>query len=307
VFAKIVFCQSLWNGTGHISTSSQINWYKAGLLDKSQKAADFILNITDFGAAPNDTVDDFNAIVNAIDSTRNLDGLTIIYFPSGTFNINSTISLNSNDKDTVFQGNGASSTILEFRVGRNNVCFQIAGSVIGDKVKLDSGMSKGTNIISVSNVSNFSVGDWIHYFEYYFPVEKVKKWPKCVGQVTRIDSINGNKLIIQEKTSKSYSSQYGPYVEKINPIKNIGIEKLKIKRLDTGKSDDGVTGSNLNFVYAVNCWVKGVELERTCEHHIKVNFSAHLEISGCYFNSANSHNEGDMVMVYVCREVQIFV
>ena len=292
VFASFLVSQSLYNNVGHIPTNSQVDWFNAGLLSNNPLVADNVFNVTDYGGTPNDGQNDYNAVLNAINAARNASGLSIIYFPSGTFNINSTIYLNANDHDIVFQGNGSTSTTLSFTVGKNNVCFSISGSVVGDKVILNSGMSKGSNTISVSNSSNFSVGDWIHYFEYLFPIEQASSWPKSVGQITRIESINSNTFTLLEETSKSYSSQYGPYVEKIDPVENIGIEKLKIKRLDTGKANSSSDGNNISFSNAVNCWIKGVEFDNTCEHHVVASFSSHLKISGCYFNDARDHGDG---------------
>jgi len=246
-FASLLFAQSLYNNVGHIPINSQVDWFNAGLLSNNPLVANNVFNVTDYGATPNDGQNDYNAVLSAINAARNASGLSIIYFPSGTFNINSTIYLNANDHDIVFQGNGSTSTTLSFTVGKNNVCFSISGSVVGDKVILNSGMSKGSNTISVSNSSNFSVGDWVHYFEYYFPIEEPNKWPKSVGQVTRVEAINSNTFTLLEKTSKSYSTQYGPYVEKINPVENIGIERLKIKRLDSSPSSNNSNGSNINF------------------------------------------------------------
>ncbi|MBD3226125.1 MAG: hypothetical protein GF313_15460 [Caldithrix sp.] len=165
---------------------------------------------------------------------------------------------------------------------------------MGDKVELNSGIDKGDNTISVSDPSGFSSGDWIHYFEYLFPVKEVNDWPKSIGQITKVESINygTSTITLQREASKNYSTSYGPYIEKINPVMNIGLEKLKIKRMDGSKSNDGSNGSNIIFSRAVNCWIKGVEFEQTSKHHIVVNFSSNLEMSGCYFNDARDHGDG---------------
>ena len=46
---------------------------------------------------------------------------------------------------------------------------------------------------------------------------------------------------------------------KINPVQNVGIESLKIKRIDATSTQT----SSVFFNYAINCWVKGVEFENS--------------------------------------------
>jgi hypothetical protein len=65
----------------------------------------------------------------------------------------------------------------------------------------------------------------------------------------------------------------------------VGIENLKIIRVDKGNHTDG---ANIYLRYAVDCWVKGVESEYTCKHHIECFDCAHIKISGCYFHNARN-------------------
>ncbi|MHB2156504.1 hypothetical protein ACX8XN_19190 [Calditrichota bacterium GD2] len=90
--------------------------------------------------------------------------------------------------------------------------------------------------LKVADGSHYTWKDWIKYFEYEYPVENVKTWKECIGQITQItDYPSWNFLELLEPASKNYSNQYGPYIQKIKPVQNIGIENLKITRLDDGK------------------------------------------------------------------------
>ena len=88
---------------------------------------------------------------------------------------------------------------------------------------------------------------------------------------------------MKDEASKNYSYGNNPRFWTISPIKNVGIEKLKIYRNDTGHHE---AGENIYFSYAVNCWVKGVESYYNCRHHVNVIYSSHIKISGSYFNNA---------------------
>ena len=66
------------------------------------------------------------------------------------------------------------------------------------------------------------------------------------------------------------------------------ISALKIKRND---ATSGQT-SNLFFNYAVNCWVKGVELENCNYAHINLQSSANITLSGNYIHDGFSYGSG---------------
>jgi len=131
-------------------------------------------------------------------------------------------------------------------------------------------------------------GDWVRLSEYNFPV--YSDWANhSIGQITRIDNVEANHAVIKDEASKYYNDGNDLRVWKIVPIKNVGIEKLKIYRSNSGDNDKG---SNIWFEYAVNCWVKGVESQKTSRHHIDIWYSSHIYVSGCYFHEANSYGEG---------------
>lgn len=285
------YSQSIYNGIGHIPVSNQVEWSKAGLLQDSPTQANNIFDVTNYGAIPNDGLNDFNAIENVLNSAQNAQGLSIIYFPAGTFNINSPINLTtSNGRDNiVFQGAGSKSTILKFTVGNGNRCFNIAGTTSSGTYSVINNINKGTNSIYVNNFSNlFDYNDWIHFYEDNFPLVAAN-FDNCVGQISQIIGKNGNSGTLKDKASKSYSTNYNILIQRIFPIMNVGIENLQIYRFDSGSSDNG---ENILFQYAVNCWIRGVEFNNTCQHHLAISRSSHIDISGCYFHEAQNYDVG---------------
>jgi len=70
--------QSLWNGQGHIPQQYQLNWTNAGLLPDTPIFADYLFDVTEFGADPGDNGnDDYPAIQAAVLQARDSSGLSI--------------------------------------------------------------------------------------------------------------------------------------------------------------------------------------------------------------------------------------
>ncbi|MEJ2657332.1 MAG: glycosyl hydrolase family 28-related protein [Desulfobacterales bacterium] len=155
------FTQTLWNGQGHIPQSSQVDWTNAGLLPNTPTVASNLVDVTDpeYGAIPNDGQNDFEAIHDAILAARSNPGLTIIYFPPGTYNINSRIDLTYLDNDIVFQGAGSNQTVLKFTVGHTTQCFYIHGYQTSTAVYLSASVSKGSRDLYGNNISSLRAGE----------------------------------------------------------------------------------------------------------------------------------------------------
>ena len=86
-----------------------------------------------------------------------------------------------------------------------------------------------------------------------------------------------------------YNLNRKPYIKKINPIKNVGIECLKIHRLDSTYPQQS---NNIFFNYAVNSWVTGVESENCSYSHLDSKNSANLYVSKCYFHHGFDYGGG---------------
>lgn len=276
-----------------VDQSRLVDWSNAGILPNTPAQACTVLNVLDYGAVPNNSTDDYPAINSAINAAKNINGLSIIYFPSGTYRINSPIILEvaenngvvTFDGNIVFQGSGQNS-ILEFDLNSyGDAPFQFLGKRKGF-VSVDDDIPKGSKTIIASSLNTIvNDNDWIHLREYNSP--KTTHSHHVIGQISQIVDVNTG--LMKDEASKSYSSNYDLRLYKIIPLMNVGIERLRIKRLDTGHSYDG---SNILFNLSVNNWVKGVYFEKTCEHHVKIKYSAHIEISGCYFYNANEKGNG---------------
>jgi hypothetical protein len=274
------------------------DWSSAGVLPESHRNA---VDVFDVSTEPGMNWDD--KIVSALKKAKDSPGLSIIQFPSGVYPLNSPIVLDdSSFSDIVFQGKGADSTILEFLVGRDGICFTMKGGSIGQTIPLTSDVVKNSRIITAEGMAErVSKGDWIHLCEYAFPETDRGN----VGQIEKVLQVDGNRAVILNKANKTYRTSNQLWIKKIAPIQGVGIENLTVRRRDTKSSLQNAydKGSNFTLNYAVNCWIRGVASLNTSRHHVSITQSAHLEISGSYFSEACSRDEnsyGYGVLMEVC-------
>lgn len=287
-----LFAQWIYNNVGHIPQSNQVSWTNAGLVsDLTPQSADFVYDVTQMPGYIQGTYCDAQ-VDTALSRAENDNGVSIIYFPGGIYKFNAAIVLTAvSGNNIIFQGAGSSNTTLEFTVGSTNRCFLIQGEPIGNPMGMNCTVYKGSNTLSPTNFnfsSHFSDGDWIHFYEASSPYVE-GDFENAVGQITQLEDVNYFSGTMKDEASKAYSPGYGLTIQKILPVTNVGIENLKLKRLDSG---DSGSGENIFFKYAVNCWVKGVESDKTCRHHVEIYKSSHIEVSGCYFHHARSYNQG---------------
>lgn len=285
--------QIIYNDVGHIPQPDQLDWTNAGRLPGTPTIADVVFNVDSYTGSDNAKVQ------LALASAKSAAGTAIVYFPARTYTLTSPIVLDysidgTNGNNIVFQGAGSDATILNFTIGKNNSCFKILGQLTGSPTTLNANVVKGSKNISASSFSGYATGNWIRLCEPNNPYvyEDWAKADKVVGQITQLEAVGSTTATMKDEASKLYSTSYGTWIQRVLPIENVGIENLKIKRMDGDEATVDGEGSNIQFSYAVNCWIKGVESEYTCRHHVAVRFSSQIEVSGCYFYNAASYDIG---------------
>ncbi len=286
--------QILHNGVGYIPSQYRVDWSQAGLLPENRSgllpetpaAADHLYVI-----APSQDSD--AQITSALQKVRATGGTWVIYFLGGVHRLSSSIVLRqaSGDQNIIFRGAGAGATILEFDLGRDGVLFDIAGSE-GSASSITANIQKGAQSFLCGG--SFAYNDWIRINEedrYVYQNEH-----GCVGQITQIDGTISGGYTIKDAASKTYETSLNLLVREVIPITNIGIENLTIRCTQHEKSTDDDqhdgSGISIKFVYAVNCWVKGVRSLNTPRHHITIDLSSHVEVSGSYLDGACYHGGG---------------
>jgi len=118
---------------------------------------DVQLNVMDFGATGNGVTNDQPAIMSAIESLNNHPGY--VYFPEGDYLIEEPIIL----KDScILKGSGSEFSTLIFDMGETSTnCISISKVQTSDFVAITGGYNKGNNLITISDISQFSVSDYI--------------------------------------------------------------------------------------------------------------------------------------------------
>ena len=242
-----------------------------------------VKNITDYGGSGDGiTVNDL-ALQNAITSLANQNG--VIYFPAGTFLFNSPITLRSG---LVIRGEGATNTTLKFNLAGSNNLITIAGDSSTSIANITSSVFKDQSSLTVDNASLFQVNDYIKIYQNDASLVNDSWALESVGQIIHIENISGNTIYFSNALRRNYLLTDAPKIRRLTMATGVGIECLKIKRMDSG----GLQKSNLNFSNAAKCWVKGVESDSCNFAHIQIANSTNIEVTNCYFHGAFAYGSG---------------
>jgi hypothetical protein len=211
----------------------------------------------------------------------------ILEFPSGEFLFNNTISLPDN---FIIRGQGADSTILKMDLGGSGHAISIDGTTNNaDTSKLLLSSAKDATQIIVWDASTLLAGDWLQLKQYDTDWVTSSWAEKETGQIVQIDSLAGDTIWLKSPLRMDYDTARTAYYQKINPRKNVGIECLKIKRIDDTAPQQSC---NISFKYAVNCWVKGIESENCTFSHVRAERSSNLYVTQSYFHHGFDYGGG---------------
>ena len=139
--------------------------------------------------------------------------------------------------------------------------------------------------MSLADASPFSAGDYaqIRQENGDWDSEPADWAQHAVGQIVRIASISENDLTFEQPLRIDFDGSLNPEIARVMPKSMVGIECLGLETLN----DSGTgAGYNIDFNYAVNCWVKGVESNKSVGSHIMIRNSNNIEVSGCYIHDA---------------------
>ncbi|MES2851109.1 MAG: glycosyl hydrolase family 28-related protein, partial [Bacteroidota bacterium] len=267
------------------------NWSKAGY-PGNIPVYSTIKNILDFGGAGNGIDANDAALQNAINSLNDQNGT--IYFPAGSFLFIQPITLRSG---IVLKGEGAPATTLLFNLSGPFSLINIFGDSTSTISHITSVVSKDAVSFPVDNVSLFSVNDYIKIYQNDAALTNDDYAFGSVGQIVKIDSIKNNSIYFSNALRKSYLLTDTPRIRKLEMAVGIGIECLKIKRLDATAQQT----ANIRFADAANCWIKGVESDSCNFAHIKLAESTNIEITNNYFHGAFAYNDGGKAYGISCE------
>jgi hypothetical protein len=255
-------------------------WSQAGYPGDIPYITDPVINVQDFGATGNGSTDDSAAIQAAINGAPDP---AVVFFPAGTYRIQARLNLRSG---IVLRGEGYRRTHLECL--NTGGCINIAGSSTGSLVDIQSGLAQGSNQITVSDASHFTVGQGGQIQQDNIVPSSASWGQYVVGQMVRIVAIDGNSLTIDPPLHIDYSLSNHPQIRPIRYIEQVGIEDLHLKRLDSGSEGE----SNVSITRAADCWIRRVESEWSEKYHFAVSESLYLEIRDSYIHHATYRGDG---------------
>ena len=244
-----------------------------------------IINVKDFGAYGDGLHDEYNAIVNAVNSSSSF---RVIYFPAGNYLIKSPIIPPDN---VVFRGEGmATNLIFDLTASGSKDAFKISNKQTNTFTAIDAGYNKGSTVLKLSTVAGFTAGSFAEIREANGTWNTVPAdWATyCVGQIIKIKAVNGNSITIEPALRIDYTANLKPEIRPVILKTNVGIECLKITRADTITNNK--YGNNISFLYAADCWVTGVESNKSQASHIMLVSSKNVLVSGCYFHDAFTYD-----------------
>jgi hypothetical protein len=253
-----------------------------------------VLDISNYGGSGDGVGSNDTALLNAINSLSGAEG--VIYFPSGIFIFNSPINLRSG---LILRGASSDSTTLKFdlAIGNSSDAINISGTASNTTAMITSNVDKDSSFINVDDASGFTAGD---YLKLSFNDSSVlfSTWAYgTVGQIVKIESIASNKIFFENPLRLSYDIVKNPKITKLNMITGVGIECLKIHRADQTLGQT----SNINFNYAAQCWISGIESFQCNFSHLEINRTTNLSITGSYFHDAFAYGGGGQGYGIICQ------
>lgn len=269
----------------NIPTERTIDWTIAGLKDTTTQNFTQI-DVADWGligdsVTANDSV--FNILLDSIQNKK-----TIINFGIGAYLFKNTIRLKSN---TILKGESLNDTELILNLDSVGHGILINGLIENQtNTSITQSAFKNGNSMHVIDTSGFKIGDWIKVGKKDDMLVTSHSWALgTVGQILQIENISNNEITLSSALRLNYLLSDSVYLIKIKPIENVGIECLKINRIDETPNEQS---SNIRLNYAVNCWVSGIESFKCTFSHVEARNSSNLFIGNSYLHHAHNYGGG---------------
>lgn len=288
----ICLLYSCFGYSQNLPTSRTVDWSVAGLRDTTTSGFTTI-ELSDYAfhsdsILPNDSIMQYVLDSVVIDKA-------ILIFPAGNFLFNEIIYLTEN---IVLSGQGASETVLFFDQDSLSHSIVIQGKTSNfDTISITNSLVKNTDYIKINSLNNLEAGDWIKIL--FDDSDYISSsWAKnTVGQIIQIKEVFSDSLVLESAIRLDIDTAKSPFILKLKPIKNVGIECLKIHRLTNTIPNQK---SNIYINNAVNCWIQGIESENCTYAHIDIRSSSNIQVSKSYFHhgfdyGANGRAYGVMI------------
>ncbi|NND08161.1 MAG: hypothetical protein HKN87_17410 [Saprospiraceae bacterium] len=241
------------------------------------------IHLADYGGVADGVTCNYAATQAAITALNGSRG--IIRFGPGIYLFKQSINLL---QQIVLVGEGAANTELHFDLDGTGHCISASGTRLLDSVPILMHLTKGDRFIPIAGAHGLMAGDYVMllFDDHQFVHDD---WAdRTVGQINRIVDIDIEGVYLQHEIRKDYPVAEHAFLERINPVSHVGVECLKIKRLD----NTPIQTSNIFFNLAAECWVSGVESEFCNYAHVTFQRSTKCAVAGSYFHHAFTYGSG---------------
>lgn len=268
-----------------IPSSRTVDWTLAGLRDTFDYTNAITIDMQLAGAVGDSSTANDAILATAMTSMIPSNSY-IIEFPSGNFLFNNSINLPSN---TILRGSGADSTTFVMDLGGSGNAIAVQGNKTSDTTNFVLTANKDDDYLKVVNASKFSVGDWVQT-QQVDTSWVTSSWARGrTGQIVKIDSIGGDTIWLASPIRHEHNLTQNPFITKLNMVQNVGVECLKIERIDDTAPQQS---SNVALKYTVNSWVTGIESNNCTFSHIRVEYSSNIKIARNYLHHGFNYGGG---------------
>ncbi|MEM7801863.1 MAG: glycosyl hydrolase family 28-related protein, partial [Chloroflexota bacterium] len=268
-----------------IPAQTDIDWRLAGLpTERKNLIGDSVTTVSPSSG------DMTSAIESAI---RNAPTNGVVLLAPGTFRVS---RIDIDRSDVVVRGSGCGTTTVEFT---GSSAFDLSRSDGGGFVDLSQDAPALSNQIRVSSGS-FQSGDLIHIEQdndpatnFYHGEQRNRSYQSyyddSVNQVLKVVSFSNGVIITETPLSFTYLKRNDARVRKLSTYKNVGIENMTLRRLNSSGSS---TAANIHFQQVESSWISAVNSDKTQKYHVNFRMVYRSEVTGSSFFDGFNHGGG---------------
>lgn len=163
--------------------------------------------------------------------------------------------------------------------------IHFAGGPYGPVLKLAEDGRRGSVELVLASAEGLAAGD--HLLIDGPATERWKKltrnlclWGNYRQYATRVVSVNGNRVALEQPLRLEFPVIDGSYVRKTTPIEWCGVEAMTIEQTEN------LWISTVEFSNAWNCWVRGVRVVKTGRFPVQASRGKWCEVRDCVFDDA---------------------
>lgn len=244
-----------------------------------------------YGIRPGKTNDNATLLRNLLKKAK---PYSIIQFPEGEFQFNSSVDVPSN---IIIRGAGVNKTKFNFKtlkLGQRGV-FNMASYERLHPTDVTKPVQIGDNEIHVKDISGYAKGDIIELFMendsalMYTQARWKTSWgSNARGQILEIDQVNtaNSSIKVNETIRLAYPLNMNPRVHKQEGTKHIGFEDFTIENYI---EEDMIM---FYFRESRHCWIDNVKSINVVKHHVLWEASSRCSVLNSCLTGALRYDGG---------------